>query len=187
VGTYTIFLHATDDNSVLAAATLSHEVSFVLTILPANAPPVFTAQADRTLDNFSGSQSVTYAVTDAEGDAYTLAIDITSCAAFCTKNEGSGVVTFNPTLDAHAGTYAVSAVATQTSLVTNTGTLVFNIIVNPINIAPVVAAMAAVSYTVGDATLVITSSAVTDANAGDTLTLGFGDASLATSLPTFAT
>ncbi|MBD3401731.1 tandem-95 repeat protein, partial [candidate division GN15 bacterium] len=126
-GSVDITFTATDDQSVTDQETIT------ITITNTNRAPVFTPQADTTIDE-GQALTLTVSATDADGESLTMTAQNLPAAnaSFADNGDNSGTLTFTPDFT-QSGTYPIDFTATDG---TDPTTITVNVTVAQVNLAP---------------------------------------------------
>lgn len=160
---YPITVRVTDNNpDATNSKQMSDAKTFTVTVNEANEPPALPAIADKTA-NEKSALTLALAATDADLPANTLTYSLDSGApAGASLDPATGVFTWTPTEAQGPGTNTITVRVTDDAAAPATDSKTFAIIINEVNEAPVLAALANKTIAEG-ATLSFTATA-TDAD-----------------------
>ncbi len=154
---YTVTVRVTDNGS----PNLSVTQSFTVTVNKVNSPPVLTVPGTQTLDELT-QLSVTLTATDSDLPAQPVTFSLVSGPGGVSLNATTGVLTWTPSETQGPSTNTITVRATDNGSPAASVTNSFTVIVNEVNVTPVLSPLANRTISEG-ATLTFTATA-TDAD-----------------------
>src|SRR5581483_610141 len=132
--TFTTVVTNTDPGAVNANA-LTATNSFVVTITPIHNGPVLPTQTNQTVNELV-TLTVTNAATDGDIPAYNLTYSLVNPPTGATINSTNGVITWTPAKNQGPSTNTITTVVTDSSPQALSATNSFNVVVNEVNLPP---------------------------------------------------
>jgi hypothetical protein len=155
--TFTTVVTNTDPGAVNANA-LTATNSFVVTIAPIHNGPVLPTQTNQTVNELV-TLTVTNAATDGDIPAYNLTYSLLNPPTGATINSTNGVITWTPAKNQGPSTNTIMTVVTDSSPQALSATNSFNVVVNEVNLPPLLPAQTNFS-TVATTPIVVTNTAM---------------------------
>ena len=136
--TFTTVVTNTDPGAVNATSLMATN-SFVVTVTPIHNGPALPTQSDQSVNELA-TMTVTNAATDGDIPGYSLTYSLLNPPAGAMINSTSGVITWTPAKNQGPSTNVITTVVTDSSPEALSATNSFNVVVNEVNLPPLLPA-----------------------------------------------